>query len=490
MELKLSKERLIQALLGVVLVFIVIYRFFFIGTAAATWDQVDFALALDRFDLSEMQPHFPGYPYFILGGMIVHFWVNDPVQALIVFNKIMVGLSAIPMILIARRYFPPTYCLLAVLFWQSLPYLNVLSSMPMSEAAAISVLWWLLWSIFVAIERPGYIYQIVPLLIFSLLLGIRLSYIPFAVLIVGLWVIDWRRCKGSFRTWRLTSLVVAAAAFQFVWVGALIVSVGDFEYFLSLAFSFTGGHFTDWGGAITKDSTPLGSRFVTLIVNNIVWVGLACQTIILVAVYGIMTGIGAAVRVSIKRTERAFLLLFGLSTGSYFLWALFAQNIAKPRHIAPILIFVVFWIALKWGHLQLHRKWKLGVVIVVTGFQLLVGFQLMKEYVDQTPATYKLVQFLQEKEEPLIVFSWEETRVMDYMDAEFNYERIFTYERFLQRVREYDFENVYVTDHVLDGFEIQGIDVEGKIEPVAQFESNPIFDPEYGEIVLYRWILE
>lgn len=31
-----------------------------VNSFASTWDQVDYALALDRYDLMAMQPHFPG----------------------------------------------------------------------------------------------------------------------------------------------------------------------------------------------------------------------------------------------------------------------------------------------------------------------------------------------------------------------------------------------------------------------------------------------
>ena len=49
-----------------------VYSLLHISPFAASWDEVDFVLALDRFDLLAMQPHFPGYPYFVLGAMAVH----------------------------------------------------------------------------------------------------------------------------------------------------------------------------------------------------------------------------------------------------------------------------------------------------------------------------------------------------------------------------------------------------------------------------------
>ncbi len=71
---------------------------------AATWDEVDFALALRRYDVLAMQPHFPGYPYFVLGGMAVHAFIANPAKALSILNVLVC--------------FPPPFpsfgCLLAI----------------------------------------------------------------------------------------------------------------------------------------------------------------------------------------------------------------------------------------------------------------------------------------------------------------------------------------------------------------------------------------
>ena len=61
-------------------------QFTHVNSFASTWDQVDFALALDRYDLMAMQPHFPGYPSFILGGYFIHQFVDNKVSSLTIFN--------------------------------------------------------------------------------------------------------------------------------------------------------------------------------------------------------------------------------------------------------------------------------------------------------------------------------------------------------------------------------------------------------------------
>jgi hypothetical protein len=418
--------------------------------------------------------------------MVFNKWVEDPVQALVIFNKVMMGLSAIPMFLIARRYFANHFSLLIVTFWQTIPYLTILSSLPMSEAAAISMLWWFIWSVRIALEKNTFSYQILPLFVYSLLLGIRLSYIAFGVAIIGLWILYWKRSSNKKIGIRLTGLFLLAIMFQSVWVSALVISEGGLQEFLGLALSFTGGHFTEWGGAITEDQSPLMTRLWLLIQHNIMWVGLAGKSAILliaVILLALMTGFK---RPSLKGDQRTFYYLFALSALSYFIWVLFAQNIDKPRHSAPLIIFIVFWLSLKIGHIK-HVNIKWLILMLVIAYQIVLGSSLMKEQEHTLPATYQLVQYIENKQEPIIVFAWEETRVMEYVQANFSYQRVWTYERFLQTIADYDEKTVYVTGHVLEGFKKQGINLEGSIEKDAEFFSNDLFEPVYHHIVLYKW---
>src|SRR6476661_2048936 len=75
-----------------------------VNVFASTWDQVDFALALDRYDLMAMQPHFPGYPYFIIGGYLIHQFVENKVAALTIFNILFYFSALFPMYKLSRKY--------------------------------------------------------------------------------------------------------------------------------------------------------------------------------------------------------------------------------------------------------------------------------------------------------------------------------------------------------------------------------------------------
>ena len=134
-----------------------VYSLLHISPFAASWDEVDFVLALDRFDLLAMQPHFPGYPYFVLGAMAVQQVVNDPLIAYGTLNIMLTASAAVPIWLIARRLLSPAWSLLVVLITLTSPYLWLQTMRPMSEAAGIAVLWWYLWCWWRAMERRTWV---------------------------------------------------------------------------------------------------------------------------------------------------------------------------------------------------------------------------------------------------------------------------------------------------------------------------------------------
>ena len=128
-----------------------------------------------------MQPHFPGYPYFILGGWFINQWINNPVMALSVFNTLAALSSAIPMFLLAHRLTGSGMkSLLLPALVLSSPYIWLMSSRPMSECAGMALLWWFLWSIRFAMDRPSSMLRHgLALLMFGFLMGTRLSFFPY-----------------------------------------------------------------------------------------------------------------------------------------------------------------------------------------------------------------------------------------------------------------------------------------------------------------------
>ncbi|GGJ70766.1 hypothetical protein GCM10008982_20120 [Anoxybacillus voinovskiensis] len=461
---------------GVLSLFLVIFvEIMYASPYAATWDQVDFALALDRYDLLAMQPHFPGYPYFIVGGMIVHPFVANPAKALAIFNVLLLTSANVPLFLLARKYGKEETAWLVVAFVQSASYVMLIVSAPMSEGAALAVLWWYVWAIEWVRERPTFWRHVLPLFFLGILLGIRLSYLPFAVALFFLWYNDWKQ----YRQWRRIALfALIALSFQLVWVIAVASTEGSIASFLKLAFSFTNGHFQDWGGTVSSDTMPFWQRTIHFFAYNIFWVGMASQSVVLLVAIGWM--FLASDRSN--RMSRTFLL----TMVAYLFWALVAQNIDKPRHILPLAQGALFYGAIHYlaRNNSLRRRLFISGTIIV---QLLVGTFHLRE-AQQLPATYQLADDLQKAKESFIVYTWEEARVFDYLHVAFPYQEALHFSFFQQHRANYQHTKIYLTDHVVQGFRAQGVPIDGHLRKIKTYHSSTLADPVYGNITLYEWI--
>lgn len=466
---------------------------------AASWDAVDFALALDRFDLLAMQPHFPGYPYFVLAAMLVRPWAGDPVLALSWVSALAYASAAAPMFALARASLPVWWAAGAALLMQTGGYLWLTASQPMSEGMAVGVLWWYFWSLHAAFRSTSYVMRLLPALVFGLLMGVRLSYAVFGA---GLLLLAWRELRdgGSRRPLRTAGIAAAAAAAQLLWLAALVSTEGGFSGFIELARAFVVGHFTEWGGAATADaSAPFFQRFVRLVFYNVLWVGLCGGSVWAAAAWALAAaaaalGLSRSFRssggsLSAARPSARFGWLAALC-GLYLLWALFAQNVDKPRHIAPLL-GPLLWLAAAVLYRAAARKRRIAAAALAAllAAQTAAGAALLATQHRETPAVMQLHEFLAAREGEFAVYTWEEARVLEFAGARYPYKRIWTYELLAEEARIRPDREVLLTDAVLEGFAAQEVEIEGKLAPIRSFSSNSIIEPVYNDIVLYRWEL-
>lgn len=64
--MKLSNKTNNILILGALVGIAFVLRYLFMTDHLGTWDSVDFALGLKRYDISAYQPHPPGYPIYML----------------------------------------------------------------------------------------------------------------------------------------------------------------------------------------------------------------------------------------------------------------------------------------------------------------------------------------------------------------------------------------------------------------------------------------
>src|SRR3954471_10101709 len=108
-----DKILVLTSVLAILILFL--YQLRHINAYAATWDQVDYSLALERFDIMAMQPHFPGYPYFILGGLFIHRFIEDQTASLTVFNILFYFSAVFPIYMLARGYVSKEFSFLIII---------------------------------------------------------------------------------------------------------------------------------------------------------------------------------------------------------------------------------------------------------------------------------------------------------------------------------------------------------------------------------------
>ncbi|CAM3455092.1 hypothetical protein GCM10009865_34940 [Aeromicrobium ponti] len=461
------------------------YRFWNAVPYAAGWDQVDFSLAITEFDLVKMQPHFPGYPFFILGGMLFFIFIKNPSEALSMLNMTLMLLTSIPLFFLARHYLSVNKAALTVMVLQSVSYIAVMTGQPMSEGAALAIIPWYLWSLSAAMKKNQVGIGIIPAILLGLILGVRLSYAVFAAGLIFQWLNLFQR-HGKKAVPKILLYCFIAVMAQLVWVSALAFNTGGFVYLFQLAFGFTEGHFSDWGGTAAVQGQPFWETLFFLIGWNMLWIGLGSGNV-MVFIISMVLAVIAVIKfknaLDLKGDPLSILMV--LLGAVYFLWALFAQNIDKPRHILPLLLLIVFGVAV----ISLRNSGKF-INIVVGLFilaQTLTGLYYVKKQAEEMPAMYQLASYLEKKEEKFIVYTWEETRAFQYLEMPFSHKRIYTYPLFLRDIKDREETSIYVTGKAVEGFKQQGAEVEKEFVKVSEFHSDPLFDPVYNQIVLYKW---
>ena len=153
MNFKKINRTAILTLSSIAVIYVLAVQLSSLNPYVSSWDQVDFAKAIDRYDLRAMQPHFPGYPYFILGGLFAKLLVNDQSQALVLFNIVFYGSTLFPVYFLSQRLVPKLGAVAVTAAVYTASYPLVIVNQPMSEGAALAAFWWYFWSLAAAKER-------------------------------------------------------------------------------------------------------------------------------------------------------------------------------------------------------------------------------------------------------------------------------------------------------------------------------------------------
>jgi len=299
-------------------------------------DSLRFALSVaDAYDLTALQPHFPGYPVFWAAAELFYL----PTGSFSTGFSLVGGLATaglVATLLQIRRVplvSPEGLALTAAVFVNPLVWLMGNRYMPdlLGTTCALAALAFLVDAL--TGEEKSERSAAIGVLLSGLLAGLRLSVLPLVV-VPALWVL-----ARSRRPLRLFGVGAASVA---VWLAPMIVDTG-FRTLVDVAWAQTTGHFTEFGGTVQTESDL--SRRVAGFARGLWADGLGAwwpgRHPLTLAVGAGMVGLGGLGTWRLAKTgrerSRRFWIVLGCA-GLYAVWVFFFQNVIhKSRHLLPLL---------------------------------------------------------------------------------------------------------------------------------------------------------
>ncbi|MCF6158301.1 MAG: glycosyltransferase family 39 protein [wastewater metagenome] len=412
-------------------------RFCFTGKYLDSYDSIDFALGLRDYDLSLLQPHFPGYPVYIFTSWLFFKLFHNDTLALIIPSVLFGSLTVFPLYFLARRLFSERIAILTCIFYLINPLCWLQAERPMSDAMGLFFIMlstYFLYDVCHAMctsplivrfrSIPSHVLSSSKLsfhikrpresdmnlsrnfnrlfwgsLVLGFGLGIRLSYFPFVISWVGIvffMAIQKIPLKLRGVTYGLLGFIIGIC----LWLLPQIGYVG-WHHFWQNCFSFLCGHFIDWGGSIV---TFGGFERVTYLMKSI-WVhGLGgwwfdTSFYRIVPSFMILTALLYAFKWYHFLWHQWWFL--GLQIIPYILWVSFGQNVANPRHMMPIIPPILMLIS--YGLYKIYEKRKITVfcarmfMFSFIAVLSLVSFLLVIQYHSTIPAPLLVMQFIKQQ---------------------------------------------------------------------------------------------
>jgi hypothetical protein len=295
----------LKVIFNFILLLALALRLWMVPSALDSTDDVNFALALDHYDLALHQPHFPGYPLYVL--VARGFYLFFPATLALALPGV---LGSLFLIWAVSRALPRPQSLAAAALLACAPTLVASSAAPGSDGLALA----LAGAAFAWPFGGGGWFTSGALL--GLALGARASYAPLVPSLILLPFV--LRRKGT----PLIGLAAAVCA----WALPLVIVVGPSAFWQEAVLQ-VGGHFSRWGGSIATLAAGPGERALMLL-------GQVARGLVPVAVIAAFT---------LRRIDARVAALLAVPYG---VWAWLAQNPDHARHAAPLTALLCVGLAL------------------------------------------------------------------------------------------------------------------------------------------------
>ena len=314
-------------------------------------DSLRFALSMVAYDVGKLQPHFPAYPVFCFLAKIVYGVTG---RYAIAFS-LLGGLSTFLIIFFTLKMVKVQWRSLFGMLWIFIVFMNpllwLMGNRYMPDIMGVACLLASLYYITIPAEtdrRTLLCQHTVGFLFAGILMGIKVSYIPFLLpaLFISLILYSGRLKK-----------IFAGIIGVLVWLIPLIMITGWTDL-IAAAQKQSHGHFSEFGGAVSTDPAfmlRVSKMFESIVADGygLYWIGrhyiTAACTVFLIAIVLVYIWYELSkmqVAVLSKKYKRILHNPIFLGAISYCLWIFIGQNIIyKSRHVLPILPIFAMGIA-------------------------------------------------------------------------------------------------------------------------------------------------
>ncbi len=367
-------------------------------------DSLRFYLSGIDYNVIDGRPHFPGYPVFCFILKIIYIITGSIEYSFSIIG----GFSIFLIIYFTNKlYFlfseKNNYVLIFILFFN--PLLWIMSNRFMPDILGLACL---MSATFYFIkflknkEAKSIIYLAISI---ALLLGVRLSYVPFLIPLIFLLYFDYK----SFIKLTFYSFIITL--FWFLpWI-----YISGFNDIINLAFHDINGHFNEWGGTVYSGSSSfihrLNMTFKSIFSDGFgFWWKDRHYLTYLNSVFLIpflFSGI-LFFLLKFKKNFKLFFIIL-LCIILYFVWIVLYQNVVyKPRHIIPLIPFLALIISLGFNWLFSSKEIVLKPIFFTILFlpYLLVSTKINQQHYSMKSSLSQVHHYIQNKcEKNIIVIS-------------------------------------------------------------------------------------
>jgi 4-amino-4-deoxy-L-arabinose transferase-like glycosyltransferase len=389
---------------------------------------------LEHYDLVHYRPHFPGYPVYLAVSWLLLQVVGNHVEALTLTAALFGSLTVLPLYYLAHRMMGETTATFTALLFIVNPLLWLESSKAYSDTCGLFFLVTAAAFGYTALtqhrevmgsaDQPSRL-PLRPLywgsLIFGIMLGARLAYIPF-VAAWGLLVYVLCRCRADRLpvSTALNGMVVGIG----LWLVPFLLKVSLSDIALAAKMN-TVGTVYHYGDTVMTSHNYLG-RAVQLYIWNVLvnglggwWPGTSWLRLIPsgVCLLALLVGWRSSRAPYQRGVFVAWLVPYGL-------WLYIAQNPNNPRHVLPLLPPLLIGIAAglrycrygagPWTQVMAWLPHVLEILLI--GSLGLITLTLVHEYRTTSPTRLQLVRYVTEHFNPRTtrIYCWWSRRFFQY----------------------------------------------------------------------------